>query len=183
MRHVCRISSNRYKHEKRFQNLWKPPTVLTVPPVDKTRHLSNFDTAIASQQAGGKMKRRGTALTVHSGSSSAGWIVIAARALLLLTGSGAFQLQPISPPGDAAAPFKAYNSHNGCCLARRPTSAVARAHRTVIGSASRAPAAGKDGEESFAEDKRYRRKPKGANLRRDAAGLPSEKVYAPRQSA
>ena len=44
-------------------------------------------------------------------------------------------------------------------------------------------AAGSDDDESFAEDKRYRRKPKGANLRRDAAGLPAEKVYAPRQSA
>eukprot|EP00903_Cladosiphon_okamuranus_P017960 g16524.t1 len=40
-----------------------------------------------------------------------------------------------------------------------------------------------DDDETFAEDKRYRRKPRGANLRRDAAGLPSEKVYAPRQSA
>lgn len=56
----------------------------------------------------------------------------------------------------------------------------------TVAVAARGAAAGGAGaadDESFAEDKRYRRKPKGANLRRDAAGLPSEKVYAPRQSA
>ncbi|CAM9642113.1 unnamed protein product [Scytosiphon promiscuus] len=133
------------------------------------------------------MKRKSNVLTVGNG--GAGWIMIAARALLLLTGSGAFQLQPpISAPSDAV-PFKVNNIHKSCDLVRRtpPTAAAtaaaaARAHRTTIRSAARGPA-GKDGEESFAEDKRYRRKPKGANLRRDASGLPSEKVYAPRQSA
>lgn len=56
-------------------------------------------------------------------------------------------------------------------------SAGGRRMRTVIVAAAAAD------DDSFAEDKRYRRKPKGANLKRDGAGLPSEKVYAPRQSA
>lgn len=40
-----------------------------------------------------------------------------------------------------------------------------------------------DGGEGFAADKRYRRKPRGNSLIRDSAGLPVEKIYAPRQSA
>lgn len=172
-------------HETRFRKTLKPCTIMTVPPADAPN--ANFglvtSTAIATQQVRGMVKRRSNVLAIGSGSSTSGWVMVAARALLLLTGTSAFQLQPpiSAPPGDAS-PFKINNNHRGCDLARRTTPAAAT-RRTVISSAATGPGAGKGGEESFAEDKRYRRKPKGANLRRDASGLPSEKVYAPRQSA
>ena len=42
---------------------------------------------------------------------------------------------------------------------------------------------GGEGDDGFAADKRYRRKPRGDSLVRDSVGLPVEKVYAPRQRA
>lgn len=112
-----------------------------------------------------------------------GLAVVVSQALVLLTRGCAFQLQPpISPPSAKL--------NHGCGSARRapgpgrgrvvcPTTTSAENRR-----ATTAIAAGADGgEDSFAEDQRYRRKPKGSNLRRDEGGLPTEKVYAPRQSA
>lgn len=142
---------------------------------------------VQKQQHRGGMRRKRAAVA-GKGSCGAGWVVVVSQALLLLTPTCAFQLQPpISPPSTNV-------NHSGCDLARRaaahssssniacPATAatVARARRAVTALGA---AGADDGDESFAEDKRYRRKPKGANLRRDAAGLPSEKVYAPRQSA
>lgn len=135
----------------------------------------------------GGMRRKRTTETRRRSGYGAGWMVVVSQALLLLTPTCAFQLRPpVSPPSSNV-------NHRGCDLSGRGTTpssgsvgcsaaagALAGGGRatTALGAAG-----GDDGDESFAEDKRYRRKPKGANLRRDAAGLPAEKVYAPRQSA
>lgn len=118
-------------------------------------------------------------------------MMIAAQALLALTESRAFLLQPpISPPPTHSSRFNHFSSNS----ARRApvaathclTASSARSTRTAIHAAAakfRSSSGRQGDDESFAEDQRYRRKARGANLRRDDAGLPSEKVYAPRQSA
>lgn len=118
--------------------------------------------------------------------------MIAAQALLALTKSRAFHLQPpISPPPTRYSRFNHFSSNPA---RRTPVGAThyltatgVRSTRTAIRAAAakagRSSSGGLGDDESFAEDQRYRRKPRGANLRRDDAGLPSEKVYAPRQSA
>ncbi|CAB1121184.1 unnamed protein product [Ectocarpus sp. CCAP 1310/34] len=148
--------------------------------------------AMAPQPPRGGTRRSHATITASSCSARAGWVMIAAQALLALTESRAFLLQPpISPPPTHPSRFNHFSSNS----ARRApvaathclTASSTRSTRTAIHAAaakSRSSSGGRQGDdESFAEDQRYRRKARGVNLRRDDAGLPSEKVYAPRQSA
>ncbi|CAM9298568.1 unnamed protein product [Ectocarpus fasciculatus] len=148
---------------------------------------------MAQQQPRGGTRRNHATITVSSCSARAGWMMIAAQALLALTESRAFHLQPpISPPPThSSSRFNHFSSNSAA--RRTPVAATrclaatsARSARTAIHAAAakvRRSSGGQGDDESFAEDQRYRRKPRGANLKRDDAGLASEKVYAPRQSA
>lgn len=114
-------------------------------------------------------------------SSSASWLMVAQALLLITSLASGFQLQPPIHDALAARSCHGDNTISRWGLRNIPTpsgvSAVAGPTR------KRTAAVGASEGDNFAEDRRYRRKPRGDRLKRDEYGMPSEKVYAPRPSA
>lgn len=119
---------------------------------------------------------------------SARWMVVQT---LLIANCWAFQLQPpivVAPSGGTTARDTNTNT-NSLCRTEKHTATHACPVRRVVAATPLPTRAGvvvgaaEVGGDGFAEDRRYRRKPRGNSLRRNEAGLAAEKVYAPRPSA
>lgn len=128
-------------------------------------------------------------------SCSASWMVVQA-AFLFATCCSSFQVQPhiLAAPHSRTAGGVANTNTNANRLCELPGSLPSGVPPSPLrngagicaaagGSSDALGGGGGDGDDGFAADKRYLRKPRGDSLVRDSVGLPVEKVYAPRQSA